>query len=146
MKHLFVPYEIALKLKEKGFNEPCFGAYYQDDKELVPLKWFDNNNLRVDLGKITAPLYQQVIDWFRRKHRLHLEVQSYSNPIKIQGLWYEWAISSESNDYGGFLDNAANRLALKNDEVWVNSLSKYNLCKSYYKALTKAIEEALKLI
>jgi hypothetical protein len=24
MKHLFVPYELALKLKEKEFNEPCF--------------------------------------------------------------------------------------------------------------------------
>lgn len=23
MKHLFVPYELALKLKEKGFDGPC---------------------------------------------------------------------------------------------------------------------------
>ncbi len=27
MKHLFVPYELALKLKELGFDEECFGYY-----------------------------------------------------------------------------------------------------------------------
>ena len=32
MKHLFVPYEIAKQLKEKGFNEPCL-AYYQHIRE-----------------------------------------------------------------------------------------------------------------
>lgn len=27
MKHLFVPYKLALELKEKGFDEPCLGFY-----------------------------------------------------------------------------------------------------------------------
>ena len=30
MQHLFVPQELALKLKEKGFNEPCFAWIYTD--------------------------------------------------------------------------------------------------------------------
>lgn len=28
MEEQFVPYEIALKLKKKGFDEPCFRYYY----------------------------------------------------------------------------------------------------------------------
>ena len=28
MEEIFVTYEIALELKELGFNEPCFGFYY----------------------------------------------------------------------------------------------------------------------
>ena len=29
MKDQFVPYEIAVKLKEKGFDQPCLGYYTQ---------------------------------------------------------------------------------------------------------------------
>lgn len=69
MKHLFVPYEIALKLKEKGFDEPCLSWYYQESKELCEVTSYlyegsknsENNIDRVPF--VTAPLYQQVIDW-----------------------------------------------------------------------------------
>ena len=30
MKKLFGSYEIALKIKDLGFNEPCFGTYMKD--------------------------------------------------------------------------------------------------------------------
>ena len=33
MKKQFVPYEIALKLKELGFDEPCFGGLFKKSKE-----------------------------------------------------------------------------------------------------------------
>ena len=28
MNEDFAPFELAVKLREKGFNEPCFGWYY----------------------------------------------------------------------------------------------------------------------
>lgn len=31
MQEQFVTYEIALKLKELGFNEPCFAYYDEED-------------------------------------------------------------------------------------------------------------------
>ena len=33
MKHLFVPYELALKLKEKGFNEECLARWFCANNE-----------------------------------------------------------------------------------------------------------------
>lgn len=30
MERNFIPYEIALDMKELGFNEPCFGMYIED--------------------------------------------------------------------------------------------------------------------
>jgi hypothetical protein len=69
MKKEFLPYKESLALKKLGFNEPCFGAYYADG-ELVPHKWYDNNNHRIENGKFTAPLWQQAFRWFRRKHKL----------------------------------------------------------------------------
>ena len=58
----FVPYELSLKLKNIGFNEPCFGGW--DDDKI----WYyhPDSDIIVD-----APLWQQAFDWFREKHSLH---------------------------------------------------------------------------
>ncbi len=55
----FVPYELALELKELGFDEP---NYF--------LKWYDSKGkIRegLGLGEVKAPLYQQAFRWFREK-------------------------------------------------------------------------------
>lgn len=73
MRHLFVPYEIALQLKEKGFNEDCFGCYYKDKT----FAYHPDSDVYVD-----APLYQQVIDWFREK-----EIRIFEVPAKFKDSW-----------------------------------------------------------
>lgn len=85
LEHLFVPYEIALKLKEKGFKETCFGLY--DD-----IKVLHTNKKYVfveDELNIIAPLYQQVVDWFREKHKINFNViggfHDFSISIKLTG-------------------------------------------------------------
>lgn len=74
MKEQFVTYEIALKLKELGFDEPCL-AYFED-KELM-------HGMLNNLGKrryLVSPLWQQVIDWFRERYNLHLvPIYSYND-------------------------------------------------------------------
>lgn len=68
MEKEFVTYEIALKLKELGFNEPCFGVYY--DK--------DGNIRKTDFSEIgDAPLWQQAIDWLMRVHNMDIEITRY---------------------------------------------------------------------
>jgi hypothetical protein len=64
----FIPYEVALALKELGFDETSL-AYYNDEKKLIITSdpnfkssfVFDNSN------PILAPLYQQAFRWFREK-------------------------------------------------------------------------------
>lgn len=70
MKHLFVPYEIALKLKEKGFNELCLANYY--DEIEVGMMLTIGNKYGYKYNQTPAPLYQQVIDWFREKYGLYI--------------------------------------------------------------------------
>lgn len=53
MKHLFVSYELALALKEAGFDEPCLRTSWD----------FDITD-KVNIG---LPLYQQVTDWLRER-------------------------------------------------------------------------------
>lgn len=73
MESLFVPYEIALALKELGFDEPCLGLYH-NDKTLYPTQCKSQEQY---YGQIcSAPLYQQAFKWFREKYDLHAYVDS----------------------------------------------------------------------
>jgi hypothetical protein len=68
MKQEFVPYELALELKQLGFDEPCL-AYHNIDPYLKSpafnlCKPFDHE------WCLPAPLYQQAFRWFREKHNV----------------------------------------------------------------------------
>ena len=71
MEKEFVPYELALELKQLGFYELCFG--YFDRKDCCVLKIdavYQNTNL-------SAPTYSQVFRWFREKHNIDAWVQPF---------------------------------------------------------------------
>ena len=58
----FVPYELAVKLKALGFDEPCFGYYY--NKQL-------SFGARTSYGEvIEAPTFSQAFRWFREEYQL----------------------------------------------------------------------------
>lgn len=65
MEKEFVPYELAVKLKVLGFDEPCF-AYYKDMKGEKVLLY---DSMDFD-GECNTPLYQQAFRWFREKYGL----------------------------------------------------------------------------
>lgn len=80
MNHLFVSYEIALKLKEKGFDEECIAMY---SNTIDPPYLIKNKNDRdgyVDIGNspqhgISAILYQQVVSYLNKIGRdKHLDI------------------------------------------------------------------------
>jgi len=74
MKEQFVPYEIAIKLKEKGFDEPCL-AWSTEYGEYILVETKEGEDSNTFRG-ISIPLWQQVIDWFRVKY--NLDVQAFS--------------------------------------------------------------------
>lgn len=81
MEKQFVPYELALKLKELGFHtDICFALYGEDNK----IKLEIHSYLLYDKVFISSPLYQQVFDWFRDRHNMLANV--YSN---ASGFLYE---------------------------------------------------------
>lgn len=72
MEKQFVSYELALKLKELGFDEECFGAW-KNNKE-TPMKGYFENQIMSSLDNaILAPLWQQAFDWLLWKLK-HLSV------------------------------------------------------------------------
>jgi hypothetical protein len=126
MQHLFVSHQIALLAKEKGFDEPCF-AYWNDSILLYQFpknSWhgyedIEQINFNVDEEDIAAPLYQQLIDWFREEHKIEIYCLK----------------QIEENEYGGIVGWSG-----------IEEYSTKSCDADYYKALNKAIEEAFELI
>lgn len=112
MKHLFIPYELAVIAKEKGFNDECLSGYDKDKQPLIC-----NPS---EFGILPAPLYQQIVDWFREKHNIYIEITlttTYDFKVEIKGegmelLYRTWKLTKED----------------------------------YHEALNKSIEAAFKLI
>lgn len=69
MKEQFVPYELAVKLKELRFDENLFYKYYY--KGDIKSRIYDAQEIEYFDNKIIAPLWQQAFDWFRENHSLY---------------------------------------------------------------------------
>lgn len=75
MENQFVTYEIALKLKELGFDEPCFFAFDNCKFRCKDLRTNEQEFEGVNYNSstyISQPLWQQVIDWLREKHNVDI--------------------------------------------------------------------------
>ena len=74
MQNEFVPYDRALKLKQLGFDEPCFVLYKASNNNQLayaPHGITTNSQLsQGDPNNIAAPLFQQAFRWFREKYGL----------------------------------------------------------------------------
>ena len=67
MNEDFVTYELAVKLKEKGFNEKCY-YYYQKEVLLTDNCW---NRYNIGTSKrCSAPTISQVLKWLREEKRI----------------------------------------------------------------------------
>lgn len=100
MENEFVPFELAVKLKDLGFTKNCFGTYC---KNLTPLpeshslwlnsdKWMSSYDMCEPICE--APLWQQVFDWFREKHNLHAVVYRIDGDISA----WDWTINNSPDD------------------------------------------------
>jgi hypothetical protein len=74
MEKEFVPYKLAVKLKELGFDEPCMASR-------------DMNN---DENLIQIPLYQQAFRWFREKYGLYTEMHKKFDGIGVSIILSEY--------------------------------------------------------
>ena len=73
----FVPYNLAIQMKELGFDEPCLAWYDGKYIEYINRGYCTNSEEPYNDKRCTAPLYQQAFRWFRDNHNLlHLDMLS----------------------------------------------------------------------
>ena len=81
IKNEFIPYEQALALKELGFDEPCFGHYWEN------LFYYETTHHHPSTmpnspESCLAPLYQQAFRWFREKYGYLPNIHDFNGNFK----------------------------------------------------------------
>ena len=123
MINYLVPQNISIGLKEKGFKEPCLFMYDKCEcfgKDLGGQLEFSGRNYNSNPYCVSVPFYDQVSDWFRREHKIHLEI-NYMDDL----LLYQSKLTT----------------LIDNTEIWESGWK-----NQYYEAYDKGIIETLKLI
>lgn len=127
MKHLFLPYELSLEIKNIGFDEPCFAHYI--NKEFIQSYASKNNSIY----DCIVPTFQQAIDWFREKHCIHTHVIS---EFYKDGINYNWQVVVYDANSKGCYDN-------EKSTGWFGDNGEF---PTYYSALTEAIKESINIV
>jgi hypothetical protein len=114
MKNEFVPYELALKLKELGFDEPCFVFWTNTPKykgDNVHLCVTDGSHghhpnsilFKQDFlkeGEFLAPTFSQAFRWFREKHNMPCKIEASQRDLNVNKYHYFCQILTSSHIVG----------------------------------------------
>jgi hypothetical protein len=142
IKDEFCSFEIAKELKDLGFNEMVIATYDEDQE--FDLQNFEQNYETFPNHIIGVPLYQQIIEWFREKHDIHIAVTSYTNQARIgDKILFEVLIGNKENNFDAFIDNSVKRLKIAREN---RTFSDYMLYDLYNEARKFAILKAIELI
>lgn len=104
MEEQFVPYEIAKELKSLGFDEECFGFFYNEqDFEIAISKVVDQ--ICKDFNLIKRPLWQQAIDFLREHYNYNITYNVLEHSFDIAYVFKggpsksKFKILSKSSDF-----------------------------------------------
>jgi len=112
MNKEFVPYDIALELREIGFNEECFKYWnhsYSRNNPHKDLSLFQNEHINT----VKAPLFQQVFRWFREKHGLDHEIPYAGKPKEYHAFVKDYVYGNNGNSPSVFTYEEAEIECLK---------------------------------
>jgi hypothetical protein len=97
MNKEFVPYELALELKQLGFDEPCNTCY--DKLEMVAsygASVFDYKNYNTSGYMVSRPTFSQAFRWFREKHNLRCQI-NYIGGLINKTTWWDISVIGHYN-------------------------------------------------
>ena len=103
MNKEFVPYELALELKQLGFDEPCFGFYRsvlgKPEVDMIirqtPPRFYHLATIPEHFD-ILAPTYSQAFRWFREKHDLRCQI-NYIGGLINKTTWWDISVIGHYN-------------------------------------------------
>lgn len=91
----FVDKQLALKLKEKGFNKPCFGEYVYVHDNFIPFLTDGDESFEELLQYtqfIPAPTIEQVLEWLRDDKNVHIGIMPYFTMSTKNNIMWLWEI------------------------------------------------------
>ena len=106
----FVTYEVAKKLKEKGFDYPCIGHYVNNQLYIAHYQCAFHSDKDESFD---APTISQVLKWLRTNHGIHVRADLwrkgwYFDVINYEydESWNEYKVTTkyQSKDYKSYDD------------------------------------------
>jgi hypothetical protein len=93
MEKEFVPYELALKIKQIGYkkegvDEDCF-AFYDEEEYLFTVREQDDINEEW----LIAPTFSQAFRWFREEYDLHYQLIPFFSDKESHAVDYYLALA-----------------------------------------------------
>jgi hypothetical protein len=102
MNEDFVPFELAVKLKDKGFDYKCYYCY---KNSIIMSHCSEPLNHNGDAVTYSAPAISQVLKWLRNEKKIHIVIDfdggmSWYYQIALYGLTtYEKESEHKYNSY-----------------------------------------------
>ena len=130
MSELFVSYDLALQLKEKGFKRQLDIAGnltgYNLSRENKRISYYHvHTQFPSDKEFLYAPLYQQVQKWMRDNHKLYIQISLVEDTEGISESFECVVVDLKKQNY---------------------AFESTTYLKTYEEALDLGLDEALKLI
>ena len=116
----FCSYDVAKLLKEKGFNEPTWTRYEDNDEVIFGDKYNWNNS---PMGQISAPTHQMAMKWLRKEHNILLFLLPAQENGKLVYLVEVWTWNEEE----GIYESTYAPMPRKEPEQAIGSALKYSL-------------------
>ena len=82
MEKEFVNYELALRMKQLGFDERCIMHWWKGKLSYYQMGDFSPTHT-------SAPTFSQVFRWFREKYNIHIRIEKYDE-TKWWANWGSW--------------------------------------------------------
>ena len=99
MKKLFVPYNIAKRLRDLGFTEPCICGYDSDGRLRNKLSYSSGKDAKIDWDEndshLPAPLWQQVTAWLRDTKKINVFIGFRPNVKKWDSHYYDMNLNGK---------------------------------------------------
>lgn len=95
----YCSYEVAKLLKEKGFNEPTWTRYEDNNEVIFGDKYNWNNS---PMGQTSAPTLQMAMKWLREMHNTNIDIVSVWNQKRFE---YQVFIVTPENVKHCYIDN-----------------------------------------
>lgn len=103
----FINKQLSIKLKEKGFDKPCFGYYHPE----TPTEFVDGalslncdscsggtyeetfeSDIDFNPNVIGAPTIEQVLEWLREEKNVHIGIIPYFTMSTKNNIMWQWEI------------------------------------------------------
>lgn len=128
----YVPYELALKLKNLGYTKPSYMVFRKGKLSYPALnEWYNHNTLISTDTIISAPLLQQAFTWFEDVYGLTGSVEKQAPYSGLEDTyWWYMIVDSKGEDLSDWNKRFGN-IMIKSEQNVVGKYLNDKLMKKY---------------